>query len=74
MIVEDNDMSGRLASCGYKSQPDREASLLSSHCGIRQPLGSNHHHSFLNLFEDRHFTECEISFETLNESGPVRLD
>ena len=48
MIVEDHDMSDRLATYGYKSQSDREASLLSSHCGIRQPLGSNHHHSFLN--------------------------
>jgi hypothetical protein len=45
MIVEDHDMSDGLATYGYKSQPDREASLLSSHCGIRQPLGSNH--SFL---------------------------
>ena len=48
MIVEDHDMSDGLATYGYKSQPDREASLLSSHRGIRQPLGSNHHHSFLN--------------------------
>ena len=48
MIVEDHDMSDGLATYGYKSQPDREASLLSSRCGIRQPVGSNHHHSFLN--------------------------
>jgi hypothetical protein len=47
MIVEDHDMSDRLAAHGYKSRPDREASLLSSRCGIRQPIGSNHHHSFL---------------------------
>jgi hypothetical protein len=47
MIVEDHDMSDRLATHGYKSQPDREESLLSSRCGIRQPVGSNHHHSFL---------------------------
>ena len=48
MIVEDHDMSDGLATYGYKSRRDREASLLSSRCGIRQPVGSNHHHSFLN--------------------------
>ena len=47
MIVEDHDMSDRLATCGYKSRPDCEVSLLSSRCRIRQPVGSNHHHSFL---------------------------
>ena len=47
MIVEDHDMSDGLATYGYKLRPDREASLLSSRCGIRQPVGSNHHHSFL---------------------------
>ena len=47
MIVEDHDMSDRLATYGYKLRSDREASLLSSRCGIRQPVGSNHHHSFL---------------------------
>jgi len=47
MIVEDHDMSDGLATYGYKSQPDREASHLSSRCGIRQPVGSNHHHFFL---------------------------
>ena len=47
MIVEDHDMSDCLATYGYKSRPDREASPLSSRCGIRQPVGSNHHHSFL---------------------------
>ena len=47
MIVEDHDMSDCPAIYAYKSRPDREASLLSSHCGIRQPVGSNHHHSFL---------------------------
>ena len=47
MIVEDHDMSDCLATYGYKLRPDREASLLSSCCGIRQPVGSNHHHSFL---------------------------
>jgi hypothetical protein len=47
MIVEDHDMSDCLAIYGYDSRPDREASLLSSRCGIRQPVGSNHHHSFL---------------------------
>jgi len=47
MIVEDHDMSDRLAIYGYKSRPDREASLFSSRGGIPQPVGSNHHHSFL---------------------------
>jgi hypothetical protein len=47
MIVEDHDMSDCLATYGYKLRPDREASLLSSGCGIWQHVGSNHHHSFL---------------------------
>jgi hypothetical protein len=47
MIVENHDMSDRLAAYGYKSRPDREESLLSSRCGMRQAVGSNHHHSFL---------------------------
>jgi hypothetical protein len=47
MIVEDHDMSDCLATYAYKSRLDREASLLFSPCGIRQPVGSNHHHSFL---------------------------
>ena len=47
MIVEDHDMSDCLATYGYKLRPDRETSLLCSRCGIRQPVGSNHHHSFL---------------------------
>jgi hypothetical protein len=47
MIVEDHDMSDCLATYGYKLRLDRQASLLSSRCGIRQPVGSNHHHSFL---------------------------
>jgi hypothetical protein len=47
MIVEDHDMSDCLATYGYKLRPDREASLLSSRFGIRQPVGSNPHHSFL---------------------------
>ena len=47
MIVEDHDMSDRLAIYGDKSRFDREASLLSSRRGIRQPVGSDHHHSFL---------------------------
>jgi len=47
MIVEDHDMSDCLATYGYKLRPDREAPLLSARCGIQQPVGSNHHHSFL---------------------------
>jgi hypothetical protein len=49
MIVEDHDMSDCLATYCYKLRPEREASPLSSRCGIRQPVGSNHHHSFLKL-------------------------
>jgi hypothetical protein len=47
MIIEDHDISDFLATYGYKLRPDRKASLLSSCYGIRQPVGSNHHHSFL---------------------------
>jgi hypothetical protein len=47
MIVEDHDMSDCLVTYGYKLRLDRQACLLSSRCGIRQPVGSNHHHSFL---------------------------
>jgi len=47
MIVEDHDMSDCPATYGYKLRPDREASRLSSRCAIGQPVGSNHHHSFL---------------------------
>jgi len=47
MIVEDHDMSDGFATYRYKLRPDREASRLSSRCAIRQPVGSNHHHSFL---------------------------
>jgi hypothetical protein len=49
MIVEDHDMSDRLFAFGDGSRRDHEDSLLSQHCGIRQPVGSNHHHSFLKL-------------------------
>jgi hypothetical protein len=78
MIVEDHDMSDCLATYGYKLRPDREASLLSSRFGIRQPVGSNPHLSLSQAFEDRHFTRREITFRTLNsspeDSGPLRLD
>jgi hypothetical protein len=47
MIVEDHDMSACLATYGDRSRRDHEDSLLSQRCGIRQPVGSNHHHSFL---------------------------
>ena len=47
MIVEDHNMSDCLATYAYKSRLDREASLSFSQCGIPQPVGSNHHHSFL---------------------------
>jgi hypothetical protein len=47
MIVEDHDMSDRLFAFGDGSRRDHEDSLLSQRCGIRQPVVSNHHHSFL---------------------------
>ena len=47
MIVEDHDMSDRFATFGDGSRRDDEDSLLSQRCGIRQVVGSNHHHSFL---------------------------
>ena len=36
---------------GDGSRRDHEDSLLSQRCGIRQPVGSNHHHSFLKRSE-----------------------
>ena len=51
MIVEDHDMSDRFFAFGDGSRHDHEDSLLSQRCGIRQPVGSNHHHSFLKLSE-----------------------
>ena len=47
MIVEDDDMSDRCSVFGDGSRRDDEDFLLSQRCGIRQPVGSNHHHSFL---------------------------
>jgi len=47
MIVEDHDMSDRFSAFGDGSRRDHENSLLSSRCGIRRSVGSNHHHSFL---------------------------
>jgi hypothetical protein len=47
MIVEDHDMSDRFFAFGDGSRRDHKDSLLSQRCGIRQPVGSNHHHSFL---------------------------
>jgi hypothetical protein len=49
MIVEDHDVSDRFFAFGDGSRRDHEDSLLSSRCGIRQPVGSNRHHSFLKL-------------------------
>jgi hypothetical protein len=57
MIVENHDMSDCLATYAYKSRLDREASLLFSLCGIRQPVGSNHHHSLSQAFEEGDFRE-----------------
>ena len=47
MIVEDHDLSDRFFAFRDGSRRDHEDSLLSQRCGIRQPVGSNHHHSFL---------------------------
>ena len=47
MIVEDHDMSDCFFAFGDGSRRDHEDSLLSQRCGIRQSVGSNHHHSFL---------------------------
>jgi hypothetical protein len=47
MIVEDHDMSDLFFAFGDLSRRDHEDSLLSSRRDIRQPVGSNHHHSFL---------------------------
>ena len=49
MIIEDHDMSDRFFPFGDGSRHDHEDSLLSQGCSIRQPVGSNHHHSFLKL-------------------------
>jgi hypothetical protein len=51
MIVENHDMSDRFFAFGDGSRRDHEDSLLSQRCGIRQPVGSNHHHSFLKRSE-----------------------
>jgi hypothetical protein len=67
MIVEDHDMSDCLATYSYKLRPDREASLLSSRCGIRQPAGSNHHHSFLKRSKIDISQTPQISFEMAND-------
>ena len=51
MIVEDHDMSDRFFAFGDRSRREYEDSLLSQRCGIRQSVGSNHHHSFLKRSE-----------------------
>jgi hypothetical protein len=47
MIVEDHDMSDRFSAFGDRSRRDPKDSLLPQRRGIRQPVGSNHHHSLL---------------------------
>ena len=47
MIVEDQNMSDCFATYGDRPRQDREDFLRSSRCRIRQPVGSNIHHSFL---------------------------
>src|SRR4029077_435499 len=47
MIVEDQNMSDCFATYGDRPRQDREDFLRSSRCCIRQPVGSNIHHSFL---------------------------
>jgi hypothetical protein len=49
MIVEDHDMSGRFLALGKRSRRGHEDSLLSQRCGVGQPVGSNHHHSFSSV-------------------------
>ena len=46
MIVENHDMLDCFAAYGYQLRLDREDFLFCSRRGIRQPVGSNHHHSF----------------------------
>src|SRR5437868_15285894 len=45
MIVEDQNMSDCFATYGDRPRQDREDFLRSSGCCIRQPVGSNIHHS-----------------------------
>ena len=45
MIVEDQNMSDCFATYGDRPRQDREDFLRSSRCCIRQPVGSNIHHS-----------------------------
>ena len=47
MIVEDHDMWYRFFASRHGSRRDHEDSVPSQRCCIRQPVGSNHHHSFL---------------------------
>jgi len=68
MIIEDQNMSDCLATYGVRSRRDREDSLLSSRCGIRQPVGSNRHHSFLTPSK----VEISENFENLQTPDPPR--
>ncbi len=67
MIVEDHDMSDRFFAFGDGSRRDHEDSLLSQRCGIRQPVGSNHHHSFLKRSKIDISQNVTFSFGTFNE-------
>ena len=62
MIVEDHDMSDRLFAFDDGPRRDHEDSLLSQRRGVRHPVGSNLHHSFLKR------SKIDIS-ETVKRSG-----
>jgi hypothetical protein len=74
MIVEDHDMSDCLATYAYKLRPDREASLLFSQCGIRQPVGSNHHHSFLKRSKIDISQNMKFFWDACSAVGAIRID
>jgi len=65
MIIEDQNMSDCLATYGDRSRRDREDSLPSSRSGIRPPVSSNHHHSFLTPAK----IDISENFENLQPAG-----
>src|SRR5437868_4202288 len=66
IIVEDQNMSNCFATYGDRPRQDREDFLRSSRCGIRQPVGSNHHHSFLTPSR----IDISENFENLQTAEP----
>jgi hypothetical protein len=65
MIVEDHDVSDRFFAFGDGSRRDHEDSLLSQRRGVRQSVGSNHHHSFLK----RSKIDISENFENLQTAN-----